>query len=228
MTRGPRQIPPAIFVPEPSANIDPLPFLWPAGEQIVRVYNSNSPAAASSFYAGTDDRPGRFNPFKPARKRKSVPVIYGADRLEGAISETVFHDVPVRGTRIVDATRFQHHLAVSLSPERDLSLADLTGLGLGRIGVSRGELIDSDPRSYPQTVLWARAIHDHSARFDGLMWVSRQFDRSRAVMLFGDRVTPDELPQDDFSIPTALRIGAGLDEVLALAADAGITVTGLE
>ena len=228
MSPARRRVPPLIHIPPPQVSIDPLIALWPKGQQIIRVYDTNSPAAASSFYAGTPDRPGRFHPFKPAGKRKALPVLYGADTLEGAISETVFHDVPVRGTKIVDATKFQHRMAVTLSPTRELRLADLTGPGLGRIGVSRPELIDSGPRSYGQTAIWARAIHAHAEHLDGLLWVSRQYDRSRALVLFGDRVDPAEIPQDPLSVPLPLRIGSGLEHVLTMADDALITITGLD
>ena len=37
----------------------------------------------------------------------------------------------------------------------DLRLADLTGYGLRRLGATRAEIIDSDPRSYPHTACWA-------------------------------------------------------------------------
>ena len=155
-------------------------------------------------------------------------MIYGAASLEGAISETVFHDVPVRGTKTVDASKFQHHLAVTVAPTRHLNLADLTGPALTRMGVSRAELIDSDSRGYGETAAWARAIHHHRAHFDGLLWISRQYDRVQTLMLFGDRVTPAELPQHPSSVPTSLRIGSGLDKLLTLADAALITVTGLE
>ena len=42
-------------------------------------------------------------------------------------------------------------MAITLTATRDLRLADLTGYGLRRLGGTRAEIIDSDPRSYPHT-----------------------------------------------------------------------------
>jgi len=69
----------------------------------VRVYHALS--SPRGFWAGTPARPGRFHPFTPAGVSGPVPVLYGSDRLSGAISETVFHDVTVRGTKQCPAPR---------------------------------------------------------------------------------------------------------------------------
>ena len=37
-------------------------------------------------------------PSPPTAPAAPMPVLYGADDLAGALAETVFHDVPVRGT----------------------------------------------------------------------------------------------------------------------------------
>ena len=39
-------------------------------------------------------------------------------------------------------------LAITLTAARNLRVADLTGYGLRRLGATRAEIIDSDPRSY--------------------------------------------------------------------------------
>lgn len=80
-----------------------------------------------------------------------------------------------------------------LSPRRDLSLLQLHGFGLLRLGVARGELIASEAGQYARTVLWAKALHACRPDADGLVWVSRQHDRALSLMLFGDRVTAADL-----------------------------------
>src|SRR4051812_42167933 len=72
-------------------------------------------------------------------------------------------------------------------------LVGLTSDGPRRLGLTRGELIESDSRSYPRTAAWARALHDHWQRVDGLLWASGQRDTGRALLLFGDRVKVSEL-----------------------------------
>jgi hypothetical protein len=81
----------------------------------------------------------------------------------------------------------------SLSPLRDLTLAQLYGLGLHRLGITREELIASPPEEYPRTVLWARALHASRPDLDGLIWVSRQNDACCCLVLFGDRVVKEDL-----------------------------------
>jgi hypothetical protein len=154
-------------------------------------------------------------------------VLYGADSLPGALSETVFHDVPRQGRRRTVAwVKLQHRIAIRLCSTRELRLADLTGAGLSRIGVERSQLLDTGSQYYPETARWAKAMHDHTERFDGMIWVSRQLDTSRAIVLFGDRVDGEELVVSD-GVPLTLGAGSGFDEVAALAADMGIVITGL-
>jgi hypothetical protein len=104
---------------------------WPAGRGIVRVYDARHRPRA--FFAGTDQRRGRFNPFTAIRGGDPLRVLYGSDQLAGAISETVFHDAPVRGTKHVPLAKLRLNMAATLTTARDLVLADLTGLGLRRI-----------------------------------------------------------------------------------------------
>ena len=101
-------------------------------------------------------------------------MLYGAGDvdgalIDGALSETVFHDVPIRGSKQLAHAQLVHRLVVALVARRDLILVDLTSDGLRRLGPTRGELIEFDSPSYPQTAAWARTLHDHSARVDGLL-----------------------------------------------------------
>ena len=59
------------------------------------------------------------------------------------------------------------------------------------------------------------------------MWVSRQHDTSRALVLFGDRVALAELEVARGAVPLTLGAGAGLDAVCEAANRAGIAITGL-
>lgn len=70
-----------------------------------------------------------------------------------------------------------------------------------------------------------QALHDHDGAFDGLVWRSRQFNDSLALMLWGDRVSRfEDLQFDPDESPVPLFAGPGLEIVQGLANDFGITV----
>ncbi|SDY85067.1 RES domain-containing protein [Modestobacter sp. DSM 44400] len=226
--RRPSRVPPPIVFPAPPADVttlDPLMRTWPADLEFQRCYDIDW--GAREFHAGTPSRRGRFHPVTPADASDPLPVLYGASDVDGALSETVFHDVPVRGTKHVPYAMLLHRLVVALVPLRNLTLVDLTSPGLRRLGLEHRELIDSDPRSYPATAAWARALHDHPTRPDGLLWVSRQHNTSTALVLFGDRVPLEDLTAAPGSVPLTLGAGDGLDAVCLAANRAGITITEL-
>jgi hypothetical protein len=209
--------------PEDPELLRPLKYVWDKDRVITSVkrypvVNSSAPRSAISV--------GRFHPFTPINSKKPIRVLYGASDLAGALSETVFHDVPVRGVKFVPRALLQERYKETLAPTRDLRLADLTSDGLSRLGLSRLELIESGPLYYPETALWARCIHAHSMKFDGLIWVSRQRDTGLAVVLFSDRVNPKDILKDD-QVGLPLGVGAGLDSVCELADRMGITIGGL-
>jgi hypothetical protein len=223
--RVPRKtsIPPAPNTAADIAALDPLKTLWPAHERFHRCYDVSW--GSRDFYSSGPQHPGRFHPFTPAGRSGDLPVLYGAKDDIGALSETVFHDVPIRGTKHVPRSKLNHQLIIQLAPTRDLTLIDLTSDGLRWLNLSRVELIESDARSYAETAAWARALHDHSLKADGLMWVSRQHDLSQCLILFGDRVKVSELDIPADATPLPLGIGPGYDMVCHHADRAGITIT---
>lgn len=221
------QIPPPVRVPVPPAepaDLDPLTEIWAAGRTFHRCFDIGW--GSRSFHTGDDAHRGRFSPFIPEGSTHPLAVLYGAGDVDGAVYETVFHDVPVRGVKRVPRAKLLHRVVLALAPRRDLSLVNLTSEGLRRLGLTRQQLIDSDARSYLGTAAWARALHSHPHHFDGLLWVSRQRDTSLALVLFGDRVEIDDLEVAP-EVPLTLGAGAGLEIVCAAAGRAGITVTGL-
>jgi hypothetical protein len=113
-------------------------------------------------------------------------------------------------------------LASAIAARRDLTLIQLHSHGLPRLGISRAELIDSEAESYARTVAWAAALHARLPEADGLIWVSRRFDTSFALVLFGDRVARADLEVVDPPIP--LFLGAGFAEVQRIAELAGIVI----
>ncbi len=89
--------------------------------------------------------------------------------------------------------------------------------------MSQGELIEpTGQHHYQRTARWAEYFHRCAPTADGLIWIARQFDTERAIVLFGDRVGPGFLA--DAGETMTLDSGPGLDLVLALAEEAGLTV----
>jgi hypothetical protein len=204
-------------VPDPLP--DPLDRSWPAGHPIIRCHRIDRDATEFNM----SNASGRFRPV--INHGVIVPTLYGADLVQGALSETVFHDVPVRGPgRRVQRKSLITLMRSTFIAKRDLRLVQLHGAGLTRLGVTHGELIESSSIQYRDTAVWAQALHDH-ADYDGLVWRSRQFNDSYAVMLWGDRVDRfTDLEADPTTTSLPLFAGAGFEEVQQLADDCGITV----
>ncbi len=211
---------PSTNVPAPpdSCTLDPLITVWPAGQHIERCHPSSYGATEFNPRVGT---PGRFRPIRAGKR--VVPTLYAADEAAGAISETVFHDVPVDSpSKRVRMSRFEIVLLSTITPKRDLCLIRLHGHGFHRLSVSRAKLIESEADCYPQLAPWGQALHDCPADADGQLWRSRHYDDSYACLLFGDRVGRRELDVVAPSRPLAL--GGGLELVENLAEDAEITL----
>ena len=175
----------------PAPPLDPLFDRWPAGALIHVIHDTAF--APESFNPGVDStgslrKPTRFAPIRDARDRV-VPYLYGGSTLDCAIFETVFHDVPIDAPdKFVALDDFAQRGHGQLVPSRELLLVDLTSEGLHRLKVPKEELIASPARDYVDTARWAEALHRQYKDVDGLVWMSRQRDRDRAMLLFGDRV----------------------------------------
>jgi RES domain len=204
-------------LPPPSFDRRPLIELWL--DPIVRVHHSRFGPAEFNPGRGPG---GRFDPLHD-RNGEVVPTLYGASTLSGAISESIFRKVPVRGERTLAADTLMPLQASTLQASRALRLIDLRGFGLQRLGVSRRELIDSDADSYPGTRAWAAALYGAVENADGMIWMARQHDLSAAVLLFGTRVGQSEL--EIIEPPRPLARGGSLDAMVIIAAEiAGIAI----
>jgi hypothetical protein len=192
--------------------------VWERGKPLLRCHDVRF--GASEFNPGIGK--GRFHPFRSLQDQP-VPTLYAADNMDGAFSETIFHDVPARGPeKAIRRLSLVSTVLSTLAVARDLTLAQLHGFGLSRIGLSRAELIETRAADYDQTVAWARALHGCDGCIDGLVWVSRQHDDAYALVLFGDRVARRDLRVVEPPLP--LYQGPGYLAVQTAAERAGITI----
>lgn len=176
------------------------------------------------FAAAEFNRTASEGRFRPVRARgRIVGTLYGAQDDAGAIAEHVFRPVPVRATvRRVRRARLAPVMIATLASRRTLRLASLHGHGLRRVGATKAELIDSEADQYAALAAWGQALHDCPATPDGIVWRSRHYDDSYALVLFADRVRRGELEVVEPALPLA--IGRGLERVMELAEQADITI----
>jgi hypothetical protein len=206
-------------VPEPpDANeLDPLIHEWGPERLIFRSHDS-------SFGATEFNRTDSEGRFRPVRIRGRIAgTLYGASDDAGAIAEHVFRPVPVDASvKRVRRARLVPVMISTLACNRTLRLASLHGHGSRRLGVSRRVLVESDTSEYERLAAWGQALHDCPAQPDGLIWRSRHYDDSYVFALYEDRVARRELKI--VGPPLPLAAGRGLERVMELAEQAGITI----
>jgi len=101
--------------------------------------------------------------------------------LQVAIAETVLHDLmPMGGHFVVSPDELESKQVVRFQGGI-LKLAKLTGTALKRI-VGSSEISTTFHYDLPQA--WAAALHAHPAKIDGLLYMSKQINDERAVVIF--------------------------------------------
>jgi hypothetical protein len=130
----------------------------------------------------------------------SYGVLYLGCDAHCAFVETFAH---ASGTRTVTTAALKSRALSQLRPT-PLRLIDLAGPGtLVRIGVD-SRLFAGE---YQRAQLWSKALHDHPAKADGLLYPSRLDPTRRAVALFLDRpVKFAELSRQSWYAPGPQRV----------------------
>ncbi|WP_051242814.1 RES family NAD+ phosphorylase [Azohydromonas australica] len=171
-----------------------------------------------SRYAGDafNPNPASHARFSPLRRPDGtvLPVMYAADRVEGALMETVFHEAPCpsAGAHLQRADIEAKSLVLSqLNCSGPLTLIDLSSTGLRRMGLLRSQVIDTNAVRYSATRALAQHLYERMPQAQGLLWMSRLFDQSRSVVLFADRI-----PVQHISVAALQRsvLDAGVEETI--------------
>lgn len=172
-------------------------------------------------YAADQFNPGqrgnaRFSPIQDA-KGEPVPTLYAGVTKDCAMMETIFHDVSFApGLKTYDKSKLENQVHSTLEVIESLELVDLASVALRKLGITRKQLIDTEKDQYPITRKWAEKLYEQCPTVQGLAWISRQDDTARAMVLFGDRITPQSLAQAGESL-SLINDAATYDDVLELA-----------
>lgn len=200
--------------------VDPAEEVLAAGSVLFRVH--------SHRFGPADYNPGHA-PAVPATRfaffgAPPVPVLYAAATAEAAISETLLHDVPIDGGRI-DVDLVQSKVLSPVLSTRDLRLLCLHGHGFRRIGTAAEHVTRTAPSRYAETVPWAQSAH--AAGFDGIVWMSRHHDTSRAYVFFAPHGGPGDVAvHPDPAMVRAFAFPKDLDWLTRLLAPLNVAITG--
>jgi hypothetical protein len=191
--------------------VEPLP----ASAELVRVHHRRF--AADEFNPNPEPS-ARFRPFGDP----VVPTLFAAHDADAALAESIFHDVPIRGARQLARAALADRVLSDIATRRELTLIQLHGYGLQRLGITHNDLIESPASAYGWTAEWSQALHAACPDADGMVWMARRFTGRPALILFGDRVGPH-----DITVLTPARelwLGAGLELVEDCAQRAAIAL----
>jgi hypothetical protein len=139
-------------------------------------------------FNGTNRGNARFSPIEHVGA--IIPTMYLATSVQAALMETVLHDAPVPSAGFIltlEPAKEPRRIS-RLQSTMALQLADLSTVGLRRVGISRSDVVDSDKTHYPVTRQLATWIYANCPDVQGLAWTSRQDDSAQAIVLYEPRL----------------------------------------
>jgi hypothetical protein len=163
-----------------------------------------------SFYVSKRPGGNRFDPLPVPDS--DVGVLYLATSPDACVAETLlrWHDDIDAGAPIeLERSRFEGKKIYRIEIKRNLNLVDCTGYGVAVLqqtlaasapaGWKAEDIFQCSSSHYASTQLWAQWMRHQAPAADGLLWMSRQFNSERCVVLFADRCSADDLACDDKS-----------------------------
>lgn len=210
----------ASATPAPPATLHATLTELPKGQVLHRIHQEQY--RADQFNPGMRGN-ARFSPIQDGQGQP-IPTLYGGTTMECALMETVFHDVPhTAGFKTFDKSKLAGQLHSTVEVVQSMKVVDLASVPLRKLGITRRQLIDTEKDQYPATRKWAEALHRQYPDVQGLLWVSRQDDSARAVMLFGDRIPSGSLRPQGVS-RSLVDDGNTYDDILGLADRIGVAI----
>ncbi|MGH3868662.1 MAG: RES family NAD+ phosphorylase [Pseudonocardiaceae bacterium] len=212
------------LAPEPPATLhdSATQTIWPAGAPLYRCHSKDLDANTFNPKYGSGGRFHWFDDLSGVR----IPVLYAAESRRCAIYETIFHDIPIRGTRkFLRGSRLigQQLSELVLAQNTIVNLVELHDPGLLRLGLRPSQLTATNANHYGRTVAWAQALHQQLPWAQGLLWMSARLNTVKCLMLYGDRIESTGLRVVGTSMP--LDGATGSRYVQDLGRQAGIDVS---
>lgn len=160
-----------------SANL----VIWPAGRPFVRCYDA--------AYGATSFNPSpvsmRFRPIYDGGG--VVATAYAGEDGMIALAESVLREAAVGADAVLPVARLRGIEIATMTYAFDLTLVQLHGPGLRKVGLTRAEIIDTGPSAYPATAEVAQILYDAQHGAQGIVWTSHQSDHGDAAILWGTR-----------------------------------------
>lgn len=188
---------------DPPEPFDPLPETIEAGTVLYRVHEPVFPGDLEND--GTLPNPGMGKPCRFAFfGDPAVPVLYVADQPAGAVHESILHDA--EAGEFIPGVHWRTKVLTALEVVRGIEVASFHSAGLRRFHLYASDLTDTSREAYPHTVRWAEAAWKVGAQ--GVSYMCRHFNSSKALCLFGDRLpsgtlrpVPDHPETRSFTLP---------------------------
>jgi len=161
-----------------------------SGKTLYRVYDGT--------YGYDQHNPGfgdtRFAPIDDPTTGKRLPNMYLGESPATVLLESIFHDVHDAGSKVIYGHQLVGKLLAHMVVPEDAVLGDLRDAALGKLSLTRGEVVTSPAEHYPCTRKLAIAAlgQSHTPPLQGLIWHSRQAELAKAppqevIVLFGER-----------------------------------------
>ena len=175
-------------LPPPAAGSPALRTVPPGTWWRVHQLSPRTGQFAPHAFNTSGRRHARFSPLRAGRR--VVPTLYASQTLEGALMETVLHDVPFPSEGHIHD--LQRDLQSDLHASRISLTAPLKWVGLGKLGLQRmglrvSQMFESDACDCARTQAWARWLHATVPQAQGLYWMCARQPECAGLMLFGDR-----------------------------------------
>jgi len=178
-------------------------------------YRVHSSAYGATAFNGAAAGNARFSPIRNV-SAAVVPTIYAGEDIKTALMETVLHDVPFPSHGFIYSPAPPENRVLStIQLGASLNLADLTMIGLKRVGLLSSMVIDGDKATYPDTRKFAEAMRAARPDIAGAIWDSRQTKR-KAIVLFGDRLGAVTIVQNPSSPSVSIDDDLVRDELTEL------------